>query len=310
MRRAGSLFSGLVCVPPVNAHAKRSSIGFDSPRSLPRDERVDWTVKNFYERYPYPPPVHDLDSYREQWRDRGRRLAYFHLCWPTRPYTENLSILVAGCGTSQAAKYALRWPDTHVVGIDFSATSVRLTNALKEKYRLDNLEVRRLAIEHIADLKMRFDHIVCTGVLHHLQNPNLGLLKLRDALKPDGAMHLMVYAPYGRTGVYMLQDFFRRLGVNSSNADMQDVLAAIDTLPEGHSLSSLLRTSPDSRDEAALADALLNPRDRAYAVPEFFSLIHTSRLRFGRWLRQAPYNFNIGLMSRVPAPLRTAPVPV
>ena len=49
------------------------------------------------------------------------------------------SILVAGCGTSQAAKVALRWPRARVTGIDFSATSVRHTEALKREYKLDNL---------------------------------------------------------------------------------------------------------------------------------------------------------------------------
>ena len=29
-------------------------------------------------------------------------------------------------------------------------------------------------------------------------------------------MYLMVYAPYGRAGVYMLQDYCRRLGIGTS----------------------------------------------------------------------------------------------
>ena len=42
-----------------------------------------------------------------------------------------------------------------------------------------------------------------------------GSSALRDVLNPDGAMHLMVYAPYGRTGIYMLQEFCRRIGVSA-----------------------------------------------------------------------------------------------
>ncbi len=38
-----------------------------------------------------------------------------------------------------------------------------------------------------------------------------------SVLKPDGAMHLMVYAPYGRAGVYMLQDFCKRIGVRATH---------------------------------------------------------------------------------------------
>src|SRR6187455_1894708 len=97
-------------------------------------------VRAFYDRYPYPRPVESLDDYRLRWQDDRRRRAEFHLAWPARTYREDLSILVAGCGTSQAAKHALRWPAARVVGIDVSATSIRATQELKGRYGLDNLE--------------------------------------------------------------------------------------------------------------------------------------------------------------------------
>ena len=167
-------------------------------------------VKDFYERYPYPRPIDDLDNYRRRWQDPNRRRADFHLFWPDKPYAEDRTILIAGCGTSQAAKHAARWPAARVIGIDFSATSVRHTEDLKRKYDLTNLEVHQLPIDRVGDLEMTFDEIVCTGVLHHLANPDAALRALRDVLDPDGAMHLMVYAPYGRAGIYMLQEFCRR----------------------------------------------------------------------------------------------------
>ena len=97
-----------------------------------------------------------------------------------------------------------------MTGIDFSATSVRHTEELKRKYSLNNLQVRQLPIERASELETSFDQIVCTGVLHHLADPDAGLKALRGVLKPDGALHLMVYAPYGRAGIYMLQEFCRR----------------------------------------------------------------------------------------------------
>ena len=83
------------------------------------------------------------------WQDQQRRRADHHLFWPARPYQEDHSILVAGCGTSQAAKHALRWPAAQVIGIDFSATSVRCTEELKLKYNLSNLLVHQLPIERV-----------------------------------------------------------------------------------------------------------------------------------------------------------------
>ena len=64
-------------------------------------------VRDFYDRYPYPRPVDSLDKYRRLWHDRQRRRADYHLFWPARSYREDFSILVAGCGTSQAAKHAI-----------------------------------------------------------------------------------------------------------------------------------------------------------------------------------------------------------
>ena len=107
-------------------------------------------VQDFYERYPYPRPIDSLEKYQQLWRDQQRRRADYHLFWPAAPYREDFSILVAGCGTSQAAKHAMRWPQAQVTGIDFSETSVRCTGELKRKYALENLQVQQLPIERVA----------------------------------------------------------------------------------------------------------------------------------------------------------------
>lgn len=263
-------------------------------------------VRDFYDRYPYPPPVDDLEKYQQHWRDLQRRRADFHLFWPGRRYTEDQSILIAGCGTSQAAKHALRWPEAHITGIDVSATSVRRTEDLKKKYNLENLQVQQLSIEQVSDLGMTFDQIVCTGVLHHLPDPDAGVSALRSVLKPDGAMQLMVYAPYGRTGIYMLQEFCRRIGAHATDENIRDLIAALGALPPGHPLQSLLAQAPDFRNEAALADALLHPQDRAYSVPQLFDFLERGGLTFGRWVRQAPYSLHCGVIAKIPQGPRMA----
>ena len=268
-------------------------------------------VRAFYEHYPYPAPVDSLEKYRRFGQDRQKRRVDYHLFWPARSYKEDLSILIAGCGTSQAAKHAMRWPAAQVTAIDFSATSVRCTEELKRKYDLDNLQVHQLPIERAGDLKMSFDQIICTGVLHHLAAPDAGLRALRNVLKPDGGvMHLMVYAPYGRTGIYMLQEFCRRIGVHANDEEIRDLIVALTALPSGHPLENLLRETPDFRQEAALADALLNPQDRSYSVPQLFDFIEKAGLTFGRWLKQAPYTPHCGVVAKIPQASRLAQLPI
>jgi SAM-dependent methyltransferase len=262
-------------------------------------------VSAFYESHPYPPPVDDLRAYRQIWNDQRRR-ADSHLFWPDAPYRDDRSILVAGCGTTQAAHYALRWPRAQVTGIDVSAKSLAFTAGLKQKHALVNLEVRQLAVERAAELGQRFAHVVCTGVLHHLPDPDAGLRALRDVLDPAGALNVMVYAPYGRAGIYMLQDYCRRLGVSATESEVRDLAASLKALPPDHPLAPLLRNSPDFADRAGLADALLHPRDRSYSVPQLLDFIDRAGLTFGRWVRQAPYLPWCGALASTPHQSRLA----
>jgi SAM-dependent methyltransferase len=246
-------------------------------------------VCEFYTAHPYPPPVANLDRARDEWRDASRHRAEHHLLWPDKPYRDDLDILVAGCGTWQAAKYAVCRPQSHVVGIDVSTTSLEHTDQLRRTYALTNLETAHVAIECVEMLDGRFDLIVCTGVLHHLMDPVAGLRALRSVLKPDGVLYLMVYAPYGRTGIYMLQEYCRRLGVGRSDGEIADLRAAVAALPPQHPLHTELATSRDAQNADALADALLNPRDQSYSVPELFDFLERGGVRFTRWYWQAPY---------------------
>lgn len=267
------------------------------------DDKADVTltaVRDFYERHPYPPPVDDLDRYRETWSNAGRRVLDSHLFWPNEPFREDRSVLVAGCGTSQAAKYAMRWPDADVVGIDVSANSVESTLALKRKYQLDNLQVEQVGLERIHELGRQFDFIVSTGVLHHLPDPDAGLAALQRCLKSEGAMHLMVYAPYGRAGIYMIQNYCRRLGIGTTKSEIRELAASLAVLPRDHPLVPILQNSPDFKNESALADALLHPQDRAYSVDEFFAFVEGAGLEFGRWIRQAPYLPHCGELTQIP----------
>lgn len=262
-------------------------------------------IARFYTQHPYPPPIADLDGYRRTWTDHRRREDTLRL-WPDGSIGDERTILVAGCGTAQAAKYAVRYPRSQVVGIDVSDRSIDETRRLVARHGLHNVEVQRLPIEEVTALGASFDHVVCTGVLHHLADPDAGLAALASVLRPGGVLEAMVYAPYGRTGVYMLQEYCRLAGVTPSAGDLHELVEVLREIPLSHPLSHLLRDTPDFSDPDALADALLNPRDRAYSVPDLMEFIHRAGLRFSRWVRQAPYRPGCGAMSETPHRRRLA----
>src|ERR1700737_4306621 len=193
---------------------------------------------------PYPAPRTSLD----EGRDPDHRRARFHLIWPAEQPRGNQEILVAGCGTSQAARYALRELDARITAIDISETSLRHTRDLQRKYKLENLELHQLPIERIQELGRSFDLIVCTGVLHPLLTPDLGLRALRAVLRPRGAMRLMVYAPYGRAGIYMMQEYCRLLGIGATQEELRELDTTIGALSPNHPIAGVARRAKDFRD--------------------------------------------------------------
>ena len=187
-----------------------------------------------------------------------------------------------------------------MTAIDISETSLRHTRGLQKKHGLGNLDLHRLQIESVGELGETFDQIVCTGALHHLADPDAGLRSLRDVLAVDGAMHVMVYGAYGRTGIYMMQDYCRLLKVGSDAAELRGLAAVIGALASDHPIAGVKKRAKDFGEPDALADALLNPQDRAYTVPEIHDWLQRCGLKFGRWYEQAPYLPQCGAFARTP----------
>jgi SAM-dependent methyltransferase len=273
------------------------------------EDNANESVGSSSDLHPFPPPTDDLDEYRRKWQDEDRRLADFHLHWPRQPYREDLRVLVAGCGTSQAARHALRRPSAHVIGIEISEASVNHTLALKKKYNLSNLDVFHMPIVRVDELGEVFDLIVCPGALHHLSDPQSGLCALRKVMDVNGALDLMVHASYGRAGVYMLQEYCRRLDIGYSRTEIRDLARTLVALPRSHPLWRLLGIAPDFQTTTGLADALLQEQDRAYSVPQLFELLSTCELKFGRWVRQARYLPQCSSLHTTPHARRLAKLP-
>jgi SAM-dependent methyltransferase len=255
-------------------------------------------VKAQYEAWVYPLPIPDIaDALNAGLFDLNDPAHCRRKFWPRNVEPAALEILVAGCGTNQAAHCAFTNPESHVVGIDISETSLDHQRLLKEKHQLDNLELRQLAVEQVEDLRQSFDLIISTGVLHHLPDPDRGLRSLRDVLAPHGVMSLMLYGYYGRVGVYMLQEALRLLGSEQDADGLEMVRHILDTIPDWHPTHQYLEIAPDLDYAAGLVDTFLHRSDRAYTVPQVLQFARDNGLRFQAWLD----NLNYSLSARVPA---------
>jgi SAM-dependent methyltransferase len=252
------------------------------------DPRVDG-ISRQYDRWEYPPPVSDLEAWTKNHWDWFDPYWAHRVLWPDREYKPDLDILIAGCGTYQAAVYAFMNRGAKVVAIDVSRSALDHQRYLKDKHGLDNLELHLLPIEEVAALGSDFDLIVSTGVLHHLADPLTGLKALAGCLRTDGAMGVMVYAKYGRIGVEILESVFRDLGFSQDEASVQLVKDALGVLPADHPVRSYLKVARDLLSDGALVDTFLHSRQRSYTVDECLDLVSAAGLAFQGWFHKTPY---------------------
>ena len=253
------------------------------------DPRAD-VVSRQYERWRYPLPIQDLGAISQEiwhWYDPSR----FHdVLWPDRDYKPDLDILIAGCGTNQAAVFAYRNPEAKVVAVDISQPSLEHQQYLKEKHGLENLELHLLPIEELPTLGLDFDLIVSTGVLHHLTDPLVGMKALAGCLRRDGAIGLTLYAKYGRTGVEVLQSVFRDLGLAQDEPSVRIVKDTVSLLAPDHPVQNYLKIEgAELRYDGAVVDTFLHGRDRSYSVDDCIDLVTSAGLEFQGWLLNAPY---------------------
>ena len=247
-------------------------------------------VAGQYERWSYPAPIPDLHAWLAdnwQWFDPSHAHRLF---WPDRPAPTGMAILVAGCGTNQAAAFALSNPDAKVVGIDVSSASLAHQANLRDKHGLSNLELHRLPIEEAGTLGRTFDLVVSTGVLHHLVDPVAGLRSLAGCLEPHGVAALMLYARYGRIGVEMLQSVFRDMGLGLDEPSLRLVRDALASLPADHPVASYRAIAPDLDDDAGMVDTFLHVRERSYTVDGCRALVAAAGLEFQGLFFRAPYH--------------------
>lgn len=246
-------------------------------------------VSQQYEKWVYPSPIEDLDEWlqsRWQWFDPSHA---HRLMWPDRDYRLGMDILVAGCGTHQAAVIAYTNPSARVVAIDVSSASLDHHRWLKDTHDLANLALHQLPIEDVASLDRDFDLIITTGVLHHMADPAAGMRALAECLRPEGVLAVMLYASYGRIGVQMMQAVFKDIGLQQDDASLTVVRDAISQVGPLHPLASYLQIAPDLADDAGMVDTFLHGREEAYSIDDCRALVEGSGLVFQDLFLRASY---------------------
>lgn len=253
------------------------------------DSPLDDAIAQQYGRWVYPHPTRDIEVHCRTRRDACDPALVHRLFWPDRDYPQPLDILVAGCGSNQAADIAYNNRGARVLGIDVSESSLAHGRYLRGKHGLENLELLRLAIEDVPTLGREFDLILSTGVLHHMAEPLAGLKTLGQCLRRDGVIAVYLYGRHGRAGLEILQSLFRSIGLAQDEASLAVVKKTLASLPAEHPLRAA-RLGADRHFDAGLVDLFLNARERSYTVKDCLQFVADAGLVFQGWVENSHYH--------------------
>ena len=259
-----------------------------------------------YEAYPYPLRDPKEDARRLVVGSPSHLLEVDHWIFAgRRRRSQPLRALMAGGGSGDgtlmlAQHLASAGRPGEVTWFDRSSSARQVAEARAAVRRLDNIRFVQGSIPELAGSGLGpFDYIDCCGVLHHLPDPLAGLQALVSVLAPGGGLGLMVYAPHGRTGVYMLQDALRLLAPGpdqgSESLDPSSRVELAKRLWRQVPATAWLKQNPWLTDhisggDPGLYDLLLNPRDQAFTVPAFNALLQAAGLRVQCWVEPLRYD--------------------
>lgn len=278
------------------------------------------TVRDQYEDYPYP----ERDPASEKERLITTKLDSLgeinHFGFRGKADLNNFRVLVAGGGTGDATIYLaeqLRGFNGSVVYVDISQASMAIAKERARIRGLDNITWIHASLLELPSLELEpFDYINCSGVLHHLADPDQGLSALREVLKPSGLIGLLLYGKIGRTAIYQMQDLMHLVNTNEDNVETKitNTKEVLDQLPASNwfKKSEDLITDHTEFGDIGIYDLFLHSQDRAYTIGEIYEFLQRGDLYFSghlygstryyqpeTWLRKGPMLDSIKKLPRM-----------
>ncbi|WP_108815616.1 class I SAM-dependent methyltransferase [Loktanella sp. Alg231-35] len=262
-------------------------------------------VRDQYEAFPYPARDPKDEAKRLIKGSPSLPVEMDHCLWNgQRDWSQTLRVLVAGGGTGDGLVQLAQL--LHAAGkpyqityLDLSSASRKIAEARIKMRGLPNVQFETGSLLNAAAFGP-FDYIDCCGVLHHLPDPEAGLAALHNALTPGGGLGFMVYAPYGRSGVYPLQAAFNRLyGHLPPKSQLKHAKATFAKLPAAHPLNRNPNLGDHKQSEAGFYDLLVHSQDRAFTVRAWADALTATGWKLASFAQ--PGRYDLAQFADVPA---------
>jgi len=243
------------------------------------DKNINY-LKSHYENYSYTEPVQDIEKELIE-----KNIVYYddptynwHKIFPEKAFSKNkISVLVAGCGTEQAAIIAKLSPQHDVIGVDLSSNSLKNQKRLIDKHKINNL---KLICSDFRELKFeqKFDLIISTGVIHHLEDPGSALKYFYENIKDDGAISLMVYGNKSTFATNELRKLFFQLNLRQNKEGIEYVRKIFNKINPAHPGVIHTKNSSELKYDSGIVDHILHQSEHFYSIREFNTLLNNNKL--------------------------------
>jgi 2-polyprenyl-3-methyl-5-hydroxy-6-metoxy-1,4-benzoquinol methylase len=240
------------------------------------ENKVSRAVRQQYEENPYP-----------RWKDIGFNTptSYQAALYRNFPHLHNqhwqpeqrLQVLVAGCGTGrQTIRLAKYFNDLDILAIDLSRKALAYAKKQAQAYDCENIRFMQADILDIHSLPMQFDVIECSGVLHHMENPEKGLQSLLGLLKKQGLMKIALYSRAAREQVITFRNMMSKLENKPDSRIVRQALLLGQIPGEWNNL--LL--SPDFYSMSNCRDLLFHEQEHQFDLNEISTLLDNNKLSY------------------------------
>lgn len=170
-------------------------------------------VQDFYNKTPFP----DYELGRFTSKEDLRLSAYPFARILDRSIPEDATVIDVGTGTGQLSAF-LSLRRKEVYGIDFSDSSLKKANGLKEKLQLDSWTLKKVDImdeNQVKAIGKKFDYVLCMGVLHHTEDAYRAFRNIMHLAKPGGYVAIGLYNTVGRIPLNVRQVLARTIFRNN-----------------------------------------------------------------------------------------------
>ena len=193
----------------------------------------------------------------------------------SRPPGEAMRILLAGCGSFSPYPTALANPESEVVALDLSRSSLKRASLHARLHGCRNIRYRTGDLLDPLVEPGPFGFIDCFGVLHHLPDPVAGLRALAARLAPGGIVRIMVYSRAARREIEAARRALRLAGIRDIAA-LKGLLRRAQ--PESR-LATAVCEAADAASPAGLADAFLHPLVSTFRVDDLVAFVDDAGLK-------------------------------